>query len=65
MIQLPQSTEKLLIHVADFAGESPISLLDRLLAEYLEDAEDLRAAKAAMLEEGSISLQDFRAEHGV
>ncbi|MGY6277630.1 hypothetical protein [Methylomonas sp. MgM2] len=65
MIQLPQPTEELLLHAASASGETPIQFLDKLLSEYLEEMDDIKAAQAAKEEQGGISLEEFRAKHGV
>jgi len=65
MIQLPQLTEALLLNAASVAGENPIQFLDKLLSEYLEEMNDIKATQAAKEEKGGISLEEFRAKHGV
>lgn len=65
MIQLSQPTEALLLRAADLAGETPAVLLDKLLNDFLEDRLDIQQAEQAMKEEGGISLEAFRAKHGV
>ncbi|AEG01829.1 MULTISPECIES: hypothetical protein [Methylomonas] len=65
MIQIPQPTENLLITAARVAGQSPLVFLDALLQEYLEDRQDIEQAEIALKEEGGVSLEQFRAEHGV
>ncbi|WP_157204216.1 hypothetical protein [Methylomonas koyamae] len=46
-------------------AEPPTLLYCPLPPDYFEDVEDVRAAKAAIEEAGGVSLEDFRAEHGV
>lgn len=65
MIQIPQPTENLLITAARTAGQTPADFLDMLLHEYLEDRHDTEQAQIALKEEGGISLEQFRAQHGV
>lgn len=65
MIQIPPPTENLLIIAARNAGQTPVDFLDMLLHEYLEDRYDIEQAQIALKEEGVISLEQFRAQHGV
>ncbi|MCQ8181863.1 hypothetical protein PL263_08090 [Methylomonas sp. EFPC3] len=63
MIQLPQPTETLLINAATVAGQSPLTFLDNLLREYLDDQADIQAAAQSLTEPGEISLDEMRLKY--
>ncbi len=64
MIDLPAPIETRLIHAALDSGQNLARFLETLLDEY-EDQHDIKQAEIALKEEGSMSLKQFRAIHGV
>ncbi len=65
MIDLPVPTETRIIQAANDSGLSIAAFLDRLLEQYQFDKQEIDQAKAALKEEGGISLEAFRSQHGV
>jgi predicted DsbA family dithiol-disulfide isomerase len=65
MIELPASTENRLIHAAQESGMSPLTFMDSLLDEFLEDNQDIRQAELALLEPGEISHNELKAKYGL
>jgi hypothetical protein len=65
MIELPSPTEIRIIQAARDSGLTIATFLDRLLEQYQLDRQELDLAEAALKEEGGISLEAFRAQHGV
>lgn len=71
MIELPAPTENLLLRASCLAGQSnPVSFLDHLLIDFLEDYQDAKAAEAAYSEflasgEKGIPLAQVLADNGL
>ncbi len=65
MIELPSPTETRIIQAARDSGLSIATFLDRLLEQYQFDRQEIDQAEAALKEEGGISLESFRAQHGI
>ena len=65
MIELPSPTETRIIQAAHDSGLSIATFLDRLLEQYQFDRQEIDQAEAALKEEGGISLESFRAQHGI
>lgn len=65
MIDIPTPIEDRIIQAARDNGLSVAVFLDRLLEDYQLERQEIEQAEAALKEQGGISLQQFRALHGV
>jgi predicted DNA-binding protein len=64
-IQFDAQTERELNRLAGLAGKNADQFIKDVVQDFLEDQEDIADAKAALLEQGEVSIERIKAEYGL